>query len=295
MARLGVSATEFKKSGLDATLDAVVDHGIGSVQFHFASALPDIDWLQGLLQGLHLVGPHITDDLCRQIRDGFDSRGLEMAAIDGTFNAVHPDPAVRADGLTQFAKVAESCHILGTKVIAGCPGSRDLTMWNPHPDNRSPETWKQLVETMTEVARIAEANDVVVGIEPEVVSVVTGPHSARRLMDEVESPSIKVLLDPANMFNVGDLERMTDRIDEAFDLVGNDIVLAHAKDLDKDGEDGHLAAGTGKLDYRHFLDRLQRSGYDGTIVLHQIHYLTDADMDKSFEYVRSQAPSGFVN
>ena len=38
-------------------------------------------------------------------------------------------------------------------------------------------------------------------------------------------------------------------LDEAFALLGRDIVLAHAKDLDHDGEAGHLPAGKGLLDY----------------------------------------------
>ncbi len=51
-------------------------------------------------------------------------------------------------------------------------------------------------------------------------------------------------------------------------MLGNDIALAHAKDLDHDGDAGHLAAGHGLLDYDHYLSLLQRSGYNGTLILH---------------------------
>jgi sugar phosphate isomerase/epimerase len=46
---------------------------------------------------------------------------------------------------------------------------------------------------------------------------------------------------------------MRDKLREAFDLLGNDIALAHAKDLDHDGEAYHLAAGEGLLDYPLYL------------------------------------------
>ena len=83
-----------------------------------------------------------------------------------------------------------------------------------------------------------------------------GP-KARRLLDEIASPHLKVTIDPANMFPAGELPRMREILDEAFALVGKDIVLAHAKDLDHDGDAGHLAAGQGKLDYDRYLSVLR--------------------------------------
>ena len=61
---------------------------------------------------------------------------------------------------------------------------------------------------------------------------------------------------------------MREILDEAFALLKDDIALAHAKDLDRDGEAGHLAAGTGLLDYDQYLGLLKESGYDGAVVLH---------------------------
>ena len=64
-------------------------------------------------------------------------------------------------------------------------------------------------------------------------------------------------MDGANLFHAGDLPRLHEVLDEAFELLGEHIVLAHAKDLSRDGEAGHEAAGTGLLDYDHYLRLLQ--------------------------------------
>ena len=109
-----------------------------------------------------------------------------------------------------------------------------------------------------------------------------GPASC---IDEVGSSCVKVVMDPANIFKAGELPRMQDKLREAFDLLGNDIALAHAKDLDHDGEAGHLAAGEGLMDYPLYLSLLQHSGFDGTVVLHQMHHLSDAEIDSRFAYV----------
>jgi len=61
---------------------------------------------------------------------------------------------------------------------------------------------------------------------------------------------------------------MREMLDEAFALLGKDIVMAHAKDLDHDGDAGHLAAGQGKLDYDHYLSLLRASEFKGPLLLH---------------------------
>ena len=143
-------------------------------------------------------------------------------------------------------------------------------MWRRHPDNDSAETWGDLVAITKRAARTAEDHDVVLAFEPEVNNVVNSAARARRLIDDVGSPAVKVLMDPANIFKSGELARMQDKLEEAFALLGADIALAHAKDLDHDGEAGHLGAGRGVMDYPLYLSLLQKSGFDGVLVLHQL-------------------------
>ena len=92
-------------------------------------------------------------------------------------------------------------------------------------------------------------------------------------------------MDPANIFKAGELPRMQDKLREAFSLLGTEIALAHAKDLDHDSNTGHLGAGEGLLDYELYLALLEQSGFDGTIVLHQMHHLSDTEIDSRFDYV----------
>ena len=75
-------------------------------------------------------------------------------------------------------------------------------------------------------------------------------------------------MDAANLFHAGELPRMKEILDEAFALVGKDVVLAHAKDLDHDGDAGHKAAGQGKLDYDRYLSLLHRYQFPGPLLLH---------------------------
>jgi sugar phosphate isomerase/epimerase len=141
-------------------------------------------------------------------------------------------------------------------------------MWRRHPDNGSPESWRDMAACIREATDIARQANVVLAFEPEMSNVVDSARKARRLLDEIGSPHLKVTIDPANLFHSGELPRMKEILDEAFALVGKDIVLAHAKDLDHDGEAGHKAAGQGVLDYDRYLGLLRKYDFKGPLLLH---------------------------
>jgi sugar phosphate isomerase/epimerase len=158
---------------------------------------------------------------------------------------------------------------MGTSKIHLCTGTRDPdNMWRRHPDNDSPTAWTDMLASMGEATKIAHDTGVVLALEPEVNNVVNSARKARHLLDEIGSPHLKVTMDAANLFPAGQLPRMKEILDEAFSLLGKDIVLAHAKDLDHDGDAGHLAAGTGKLDYDRYVALLHANGFKGPLLLH---------------------------
>lgn len=121
--------------------------------------------------------------------------------------------------------------------------------------------------------------------EPEVSNVVNTTRQGRRLLDEMQSPRLKVVMDVANLFQQGELARMPAVLAEAFDLLGDDIVLAHAKDLSRDGEAGHQAAGTGLLDYELYLRLLHGAGYAGPLILHG---LDETQVDTAVAFLREK-------
>jgi sugar phosphate isomerase/epimerase len=295
MARLGVLTSEFERPSLDATLDAIVGHNIGAVQFQLGSAVPSVPLQTALRMGLDVLGAHLSPALCREIRAQLAERGLALAAVDGTFNMIDPDEKRRWTNLGYLQQLVEYCDALGTSVVTLCTGSRDEIMWRRHPDNDGPEAMADLVAVMRAAARTAEEHGVTLAFEPEVNNVASSPERARQLIDEVGSPAVKVVMDPANIFKGGQLPQMQDKLREAFRLLGHDVALAHAKDLDHDGEAGHLGAGQGLLDYPLYLSLLQQSGFDGTVVLHQMHHLSDAEIDSCFAFVGRNAPAGFLN
>lgn len=257
MMEIGIFAKTFVRPTLAATLEAVAGHGIGAVQFNMTCA------------GLPSMPDQIDPALAAAIRHEMESRSITMAAVSGTFNMIHPDPEQRRAGLRRLRELAAACVGLGTNLITLSTGTRDPdNMWRRHPDNDTPAAWADLVAAMGEAVSTAGEYGVTLAFEPEVSNVIDSARKGRRLLDELASPHLKVVIDGANLFHAGELPRMHAILDEAFDLLGRDIVLAHAKDLSRDGEAGQEAAGQGVLDYDHYLSLLRGIGYNGPLILH---------------------------
>jgi sugar phosphate isomerase/epimerase len=295
MARLGVLTTEFDAPTFDDIADQIAGHQISSVQLQLGSVIRDVPTVDALMRGLDVLGDRITDDLAVRAHEVLNARGIEVAAVDGTYNMVHPDADRRDRNLEHLVTLIHLAPSFGTRIVTLCTGTRDDIMWRPHPDNQSDEAWADLVAQMQVAADAAQAAGIELAFEPEYNNVVNSARQARRLIDEVGSASLKVLMDGANLFHHGDLNRMQDHLRDAFSLVGKDIALAHAKDLDHDGDAGGRAAGQGRLDYSLYLSELQASGFDGAIVLHQLKELAPDRLDTAFRYVRGHAPDGYLS
>lgn len=267
-------ARTFVRSTLAETLEAVESHGIHFIQFNFTCAsLPEMP-------------EHIDRQLCDEIRKEADIRGLTIAAVSGTYNMIHPDPKRRRDGLSRLRELASNCDGLGTSVITLCTGTRDPhNMWRRHPDNDSPEAWQDLLVSMRVALQIAEEHDVKLAFEPEVSNVVDSARKGRRLIDQMQSPNLKVVMDPANLFHKGELRRMREIVDEAFVLLGDYIAIGHAKDLDHDGEAGDLAAGKGLLDYAQYLSWISKLDFSVPLILHG---LGETEVDECVAFLQGK-------
>ena len=253
--RLGIFAKTFPGSDPATVLAAVANAGFGVVQYNMACS------------GLAPLPDTIPAAVTTAIRAEATAAGIEIAAVSGTFNMIHPDPAVRAEGLRRLGMLIAAAPVVGTRLVTLCTGTRDARdMWRAHPDNATPEAWRDLTASMEVAIDMAEANGVDLGIEPELANVVSSAEAARRLIDAMKSPRLRIVIDAANLFETASAAEQQDIVTRAVDQLGDRIVMAHAKDRAPNGD--FVAAGKGVLDYRHYLATLRSVGFDGPLVTH---------------------------
>src|SRR5919106_2525999 len=272
--RLGIFAKTFARSSPEGAFDALASYGLHGTQFNMSVArLPSMP---------DEIDPALADRVMKAAAD----RNIVLVAVSGTFNMIHPDVGVRRDGLCRLGVLAGACERLGTSTVTLCTGTRDPEdMWRRHPDNARPEAWRDLLATMQEALETAEEHSVTLAFEPETGNVVDSAAKGRRLLDEMRSPRLKVVMDAANLFDATDptrsLSRSEEILKEAFELLGGDLLFAHAKDVNGSGE--VVAVGKGELDYEQYLKHLDEAGYGGPLI---IHGLAEEEVEGSLAFLR---------
>jgi sugar phosphate isomerase/epimerase len=274
--RIGIFAKTFSCPSLEGVLDAVVGHGIRETQFNMSVA------------GLPSMPDEIDPALADRVREACARRDVTVAAVSGTFNMAHSEEEVRRDGLRRLGVIAGSCERLGTSTITLCTGTRDREdMWRRHPDNGTPEAWRDMLATVQEALETAEEHGITLAFEPEINNIVHSAEKGRGLLDEMRSPRLKVVMDAANLFDAEDPARRLSRseqiLDEAFEMLGDDIVIVHAKDVRMSGE--VVAVGKGDLDYGLYLKHLSEAGYGGPLLMHG---LADEEVEGSLAFLRGK-------
>lgn len=253
--QVGIFAKTFDGKTPGRVLPQVKAAGFSIAQYNLACS------------GLASMPDEVPDSVIAEVRHAIDTTGVRLNALSATCNMAHPDAAIRNQGHARLAVVAKAARDLEIPLVTLCTGTRDAEdQWRYHPNNSSSEAWRDMMESMHIAIDIADRFDVDLGIEPELANVVANAKAAKRLIDDCKSPRIKIVLDAANLFEVTSLAEQRNIISDAIDLLAPHIVMAHAKDRNAQGQ--FVAAGTGVLDYSHFLKTLKANGFDGPLITH---------------------------
>ncbi len=271
---LGVQATTFSRPTIESHMEAVAAYGFAVTEYDLACA------------GLESLPVEVEPALARRIAAAAAVRGVRIAAVAGAFNMIHPNLAQRRSGLRRLRALALVCGMLGTRTITLCTGTRDVDdMWRGHLHNRARDAWWDLYVSMDVALGIAEELDVDLAITPDVRNVVGSSTAALRLLRELGSPRLKIALDPAPLFEPGDLRRQDWILEEAVDLLGDRIVMTTARDVGQsDGAIHFASAGAGLLDFDLYLRLVQPLG-----VPLIVDGVAEADVPRTTRFIRSTA------
>jgi sugar phosphate isomerase/epimerase len=275
---LGIFAKIFKRPQIEQSFAAAHHAGFSVVHYDFS------------MNGGPILPERLTAEEVEKVRRSAVSAGVAICSVEGTYNMAHPDPRVRAQGRSALDELISHVQLLGTSLVGLCTGTRADYMWRQHPENTTKEAWNDMRESVEAAVRTAEQHGVTLCIECELGNVVSSAPLARRLLDEIASPALAVTLDAANLIPRGGLQDQARVLTEAFELLGGDIVLAHAKDVT--GEGKFVGAGKGGLDYPLFMRLLAGIDFEGILVLHS---LPEDEVPTSTSYVQASIDAALAD
>jgi len=257
--KLGIFAKTFSGTDPYPVLAACKAAGFEAAQYNMSCS------------GLGPLPLSISDAATNNINHAATDTGVAIAAVSATYNMTDPDEKRRDAGRQAFAAIAQAAGRLGTGLVTVCSGSKDpQNQWRRHPDNDNPESWIEMCREFDIILDLAEQHALMIGVEPEHSNVVSTARKAARLLDEFPGSRLRIVLDPANILEGVTADRQYPVIDEALDLLGPAISLAHVKDRFADGGDAPAGVGadTGIVDWGYFLKGLSSAGFDGHLIAH---------------------------
>lgn len=226
-------------------------------------------------------------DAAKKITDCFDRASIKIVGLYGYYNVVHPDPEKRKSGEARMEFLIANWKRLGSPVISTETGTLNpKSEWLESPENATEEGYIKCRTALEKLAKAAEKTSAIISIEPYWRNIIDSVERTERLFREVNSPSLKLVMDPCNYFRKEDLPRMQPMLEEIFKRVGKETVLAHAKDVAASADGTDLpASGKGVLDYPLYLRLLAR--LDREIYL-AVEHLTLDDVGRARDYVLGQ-------
>lgn len=172
----------------------------------------------------------LTPGYAMYLKRLFDKNELDCAVLGCYLNLANPDAAqLKAIQEKYMANIRFAAH-LGAGVVGTETGAPNVeykfeeACWNE-------ESLQIFINNLRPVVKYAEQMGVLMAIEPVVRHIVCNPVRARRVLDEIGSPNLRIILDPVNLLEIYNYEKQDEIIDEAIELLGKDVAVLHVKDF----------------------------------------------------------------
>jgi sugar phosphate isomerase/epimerase len=188
----------------------------------------------------------LTPQRCKEIADAYRAADVSIHSLGVYTNLIHPDPAELEANLTYFEEMMKIGRQMGVDKFITEAGHHESE--GPAPrlaEYLQGDVWERMVTVFKQLGKTAKKYGATVLVEPYFGSFFASAKRTRVFLEEVDSPHIRALLDPANLLELNDLEEMFDQLEPWIDCI-------HAKDRKLHTERG-VAAGLGDIDYPKFI------------------------------------------
>jgi len=228
----------------------------------------------------HLLSTDYDSEDVKKIRNSLHSLDLKVSAITAFDGHPHwhlsaANKRHREDTVNHVKLCIELAHTLGSKVvqvITGMPVLQDISFM---------KAWQYAKESLKECAMYARKYNIYVALEGEENNVVRTSQDVHRMIEEVNHPNLKALLE------VGHANMMaTDDPICAIETLKGDIVHCHVHD-NNGVSDEHGVPGDGTVYWEGVLRKLVEVEYDGYLALELLVANPDGGAIRGKKYLQS--------
>ncbi len=273
--RLGVRGHDMPKAPFDELVKSISEAGFCCTQLALGKAIRDFS----------VSNEAMTSGMADYMKKVFEQNRVSVSVLGCYKNLANPDEEQLNKIIAsymhhiRFAKFLE-CGMVGTETGAV------NTEYKYTPENHTDAALHVFIENLKKIVEYAEQMGVCIGIEPVYKHIMCNVERTRKVLDAVHSPNLRVILDPINLLNAENEKQHEKIVEEAFEVLGNEIDAIHIKDyVVKDGIIVYekLTVGEGNFNIPHFLGILKARKPFINVLLEAS---TPENVQKSCEYIR---------
>ena len=237
--QLGIRLHDTKNLPLEERLIEVNKQGFSCVHLALSKVIRE-----------NSVAPEaLTPGYAMFLKRLFSEKRLDIAVLGCYLNLANPDPDKLKEITEKYKAHIRFASLLGCGVVGTETGAPNVE-YKYEPACHSEDALELFIRNLRPVVEYAEKMGVIFAIEPVWKHIVYNPARARRVLDEIGSPNLQIILDPVNLLDISNYEHQVEIVEEAVDLLGKDVAVVHIKDyVIKDGKLDSVAAGTGNMNY----------------------------------------------
>ena len=240
---IGMRGHDFGRMAPEALAAAIRETGFRATQLAFTKAFPAP------------AAQYMTPQALSGIREAFAAQGIALPVMGCYVSASDRDDAVREAAKASFSDCLRASVLLG----ALCVGTETTHFTFDESERES--AYARLVDFTRAAVAVAEECGATVGIEPVAYHTLATPELTRRLLDDVPSEHLRVILDTANLVPPGESrpEAQHDLLERALSLFGDKICVLHVKDgvWNSENKWENRPLGEGIMDWPTLLPRLR--------------------------------------
>lgn len=237
--QLGIRLHDTKNLPLEERLQEVKRQGFSCVHLALSKVIKE-----------NSVAPEaLTPGYAMYLKRLFEEQKLDVAVLGCYLNLANPNPDKGKEIVEKYKAHIRFASLLGCGVVGTETGAPNEE-YKYEPACHSEEALALFIKNLRPIVEYAEKMGVIFAIEPVWKHIVCNPVRARRVLDEINSPNLQIILDPVNLLDISNYENQVAIVEEAIELLGKDVAVVHIKDyVVKDGKLDSVAAGNGNMDY----------------------------------------------
>ena len=220
MLRLGIRAHDMEKVPFEQLVQNIAKKGFCCTQLALKKAITEFN-----------VGREaMTPGMALYMRDLFEKNQVDIAVLGCYLNLANPDSMQLAQIQKNYEAHIRFASLLGCGMVGTETGAVNVE-YKYEPANHTEEALNVFIRNLKPVVDYAEKMGVIMAVEPVHKHIMYDIKRTRKVLDAIASPNLRVIYDATNTMSVDNYKYQNEMMEEAFDLVGEEIDVLHVKDF----------------------------------------------------------------